>query len=492
MDYRKIIEQPIFQLIQKVASNQNIEVYIVGGFVRDLILGYESKDIDILVVGNGIEFARSVADAMQPSPKVSVYKTFGTASLKYNDNWKLEFVGARKESYHKDSRKPDVEPGTLEDDLKRRDFTINAMAISLNVNDFGTLIDPFHGENDLKNKIICTPLDPLATFSDDPLRMMRAIRFATHLNFTIHFKVFASIKENAPRIQIVSIERTIDEFNKILMCEKPSNGLNLLHRSGLLGQFFPEFVALEGIEYIDGKGHKDNFKHTLEVLDKLSQKSDNLWLRWAALLHDIGKPATRRFDEETGWTFHGHETKGAKMVVQLFRKFKLPMNEKMEYVSKLVMLHLRPIALVDKGVTDSAIRRLIFEAGDLIDDLMTLCEADVTSKNPEKVKKYLENFRQVRKRINEVEERDRIRNFQPPITGDIIMEAFGIPPSHPVGVIKNAIKEAILEGTIHNDYEEAFDYMVKEGKNLGLVTSGNIEEIRKRYITQQKLEDTSN
>jgi len=494
MDYRKIIEQPIFQLIRQVAKNQNIEVYVVGGFVRDLLLGYESKDIDFLVIGDGIEFARSVTEAMLPQPKVSIYKTFGTASLIYSnhENWKLEFVGARKESYHQDSRKPDVEPGSLEDDLKRRDFTINALAISLNDKNLGSLIDPFGGKHDLKHKIIRTPLDPSITFSDDPLRMMRAIRFATHLNFTIHSQVFNSIKENAARIQIVSMERIIDEFNKILSCPKPSIGLNLLHASGLLQQFFPEFIALEGIEYIDGKGHKDNFKHTLEVLDKLSQKSDNLWLRWAALLHDIGKPATRRFDKETGWTFHGHDIKGAKMTVQIFRRFKLPMNEKLDYVSKLVMLHLRPIALVDKGVTDSAIRRLIFEAGDLINDLMTLCEADVTSKNPDKVRKYHESFQQVRKRIEEVEERDRIRNFQPPITGDIIMEAFDIPPSHPVGLLKNSIKEAILEGTIHNDYEEAFDFMLKEGKNMGLIPANNIQTIKEKYLILHKELNSSN
>lgn len=478
-----ILEQPVFKKLSEAALQNQTETYVIGGFVRDLILGNPGKDIDILVVGDGVDFARSFAQTLKKKPKVSVYKNFGTASLHYRDDdaWDIEFVGARKESYVSTSRKPYVEPGSLQDDLNRRDFTINAMAISLNANNYGTFIDPFGGLDDLRKGIIRTPLNPDITFSDDPLRMMRAIRFATRLDFTIEPETYSAIRRNADRLSIVSIERIMDEFNKILMSQRPSRGLNLLRESGLMAKFFPEFLELTGVEYIDGKGHKDNFKHTLEVLDNISRKTNNLWLRWAALLHDIAKPATRRFDPAVGWTFHGHEILGARMVKQLFRKFKLPLNEKMEYVAALVQLHLRPIALVDDEVTDSAIRRLLFDAGDLIDDLMLLCEADITSKNPEKVRRYLRNFEYLKHRMKEVEERDRVRNFQPPVNGDLIMETFGIPPSYPVGVIKNNIKDAILDGKIRNDYDEAFALMLEEGEKLGLRPAVNIQEVREKY-----------
>ena len=478
-----ILEQPVFKKLSATADQYQLEIYVIGGFVRDLILGNPGKDIDILVVGDGVEFARNFAKNLRKATKVTVYKNFGTASLHYRDDdaWDIEFVGARKESYASHSRKPFVDPGSLTDDLNRRDFTINAMAIALNPNDYGTFIDPFSGLEDLKQGIIRTPLDPDITFSDDPLRMMRAIRFANRLDFTIEPHTYSAIRRNADRLSIVSIERIMDEFNKILMSARPSRGLNLLRESGLMAKFFPEFLELAGVDYIDGKGHKDNFKHTLEVLDNISRKTDNLWLRWAALLHDIAKPATRRFDPQTGWTFHGHEIVGARMVKQLFRRFKLPLNEKMEYVAALVQLHLRPIALVDEEVTDSAIRRLLFDAGDLIDDLMLLCEADITSKNPEKVRRYLRNFEYVKHRMKEVEERDRVRNFQPPISGDLIMKMFGIPPSYPVGVIKNNIKDAILDGKIHNDYDEAFALMLEEGAKLGLKPSGNVEELKEKF-----------
>ncbi len=478
-----VLEQPVFKKLSSTAGQYQAEIYLIGGFVRDLILGTPSKDLDILVVGDGVEFAYNFAKSLQKPTKVNVYKNFGTASLHYRDEdfWDIEFVGARKESYAIQSRKPFVEPGTLKDDLNRRDFTINALAISLNQESFGHFIDVFHGLDDLKRGIVRTPLNPDITFSDDPLRMMRAIRFATHLDFTIEPHTFSAIRRNAQRLSIVSIERIMDEFNKILTTQMPSRGLNLLKQSGLMEKFFPEFLELIGVEYIDGKGHKDNYKHTLEVLDNISRKTDSLWLRWAALLHDIAKPATRRFDPAAGWTFHGHEILGARMVKQLFRKFKLPLNEKMEYVAALVHLHLRPIALVDEEVTDSAIRRLLFDAGDLIDDLMLLCEADITSKNPEKVRRYLRNFEYLKHRMKEVEERDRIRNFQPPISGDLIMQAFNIPPSYPVGAIKNNIKEAILDGKIHNNYDEAFILMLEEGDRLGLKPVPNILEVQEKF-----------
>lgn len=478
-----ILEQPVFKRLSAAAEQYQAEIYVIGGFVRDLILGNPGKDIDILVVGDGVEFARNFASKLEKPTKVTVYKNFGTASLHYRDDdaWDIEFVGARRESYASHSRKPFVETGSLADDLNRRDFTINAMAIALNPNNYGSFIDPFNGLGDLRKGIIRTPLDPDITFSDDPLRMMRAIRFATRLDFTIEPITYSAIRRNADRLSIVSIERIMDEFNKTLMSERPSRGLNLLRESGLMAKFFPEFLELAGVDYIDGKGHKDNFKHTLEVLDNISRKTDNLWLRWAALLHDIAKPATRRFDPQTGWTFHGHEIVGARMVKQLFRRFKLPLNEKMEYVAALVQLHLRPIALVDEEVTDSAIRRLLFDAGDLIDDLMLLCEADITSKNPEKVRRYLRNFEYVKHRMKEVEERDRVRNFQPPVSGDLIMQMFGIPPSYPVGVIKNNIKDAILDGKIHNNYDEAFALMLEEGAKLGLKPKGNAEELKEKF-----------
>ncbi|MEW6135520.1 MAG: HD domain-containing protein [Bacteroidales bacterium] len=478
-----ILEQPVFKKLTDVAHHYQVDVYLIGGFVRDLILGNPGKEIDILVVGDGVEFARNFSKTLDKPTKVTVYKTFGTASLHYRDDeqWELEFVGARKESYAIDSRKPFVEPGSLVDDLNRRDFTINALAISLNKGDYGQFLDHFKGLDDLRSGIIRTPLDPDITFSDDPLRMMRAIRFATRLDFKIEPATYSAIRRNTDRLGIVSIERIMDEFNKILMCNRPSRGLNLLRESGLMAQFFPEILDLAGVEYIDGKGHKDNFKHTLEVLNNISRKSDNLWLRWAALLHDIAKPVTRRFDPQTGWSFHGHEIVGSRMVKQLFRRLKLPLNEKMEYVAALVQLHLRPIALVDEEVTDSAIRRLLFDAGDLIDDLMLLCEADITSKNPEKVRRYLRNFEYVKQRMKEVEERDRVRNFQPPISGDLIMQIFGITPSYPVGLIKNNIKDAILDGKIHNNYDEAFSLMLAEGERLGLKPVDNMEELKAKF-----------
>ncbi len=429
-----------------------------------------SHDIDIVVVGSGIDLARIVAERIGKNTRVSIFRNFGTAMLKYRgkDKWILEFVGARKESYRKDSRKPVVEDGTLEDDQNRRDFTINAMAISLNENDFGEFIDPFNGVHDIKNKIIRTPLDPDQTYSDDPLRMMRAVRFANQLKFVIEEKSFEAIKENAHRIKIVSKERISDELEKIILTDKPSVGLKLLDKTGLLKIIFPEFVELKGAEYIEGKGHKDNFYHTLQVLDSVCLKSDNLWLRWAAILHDIAKPVTKKYDAANGWTFHSHEFIGARMVPRIFKRMRLPLNEHMKYVQKLVLLHLRPIVLVQEEVTDSAIRRLLFDAGDDIDDLMVLCEADITSKNPEKVKRYLKNLKLVREKLVEVEESDRIRNWQPPISGELIMKTFDIKPGKEVGIIKNAIREAILEGEVQNNFEEAFRYMLREGEKLGL------------------------
>ncbi|MCD4773590.1 MAG: CCA tRNA nucleotidyltransferase, partial [Bacteroidales bacterium] len=437
------------------------------GFVRDLILERPSQDIDVVVLGSGIDFAEKVAKNIGKRAKVKYFKNFGTARINWDGN-EIEFVGARKESYRKDSRKPIVENGTLKDDQNRRDFTINALSLSLQENDFGELVDPFDGFQDIKNRIIRTPLDPDITFSDDPLRMMRAIRFASQLKFKISPVTFDAIRKNCKRISIVSKERTIGELNKIILSEKPSYGFKLLDSSGLLNEFFPQLSNLKGTETIDGKSHKDNFYHTLEVLDRISINTDDLWLRWAALLHDIAKPSTKRFDKENGWTFHGHEFKGAKMIPSIFKKLKLPLNEKMKYVQKLIMLHMRPIILSTDEVTDSAVRRLLFEAGDDIDDLMTLCDADITSKNPQKVKRFLKNFMIVRQKLVEIEEKDNIRNFQPPVSGDDIIKTFGLEPCREVGIIKNAIKEAILEGVIENNFDKAFDFMIKEGEKLGL------------------------
>ncbi|MTI22573.1 HD domain-containing protein [Fulvivirga sp. RKSG066] len=456
----------IFKTVASCAQKLDLESYVVGGYVRDLVLKRSSKDIDFVCVGSGIALATEVSKALN-SAKLSVFKNFGTAMVKHKD-WELEFVGARKESYRKDSRKPIVEDGTLEDDQNRRDFTINAMAISLQAHNYGAVIDPFNGLKDLKRKTIRTPLDPSITFSDDPLRMMRAVRFASQLMFDIEPNTFEGIVENCERMSIVSMERVSTELNKIILSRTPSYGFKLLFHSGLLHQFFPEMIALHGVETIDGKSHKDNFYHTLQVLDNVAEKSDDLWLRWAAILHDIAKPPTKRFDKKVGWTFHGHEDKGARMVPGIFRKLKLPLNEKMNYVKKLVRLHLRPIALVKDNITDTAIRRLLFEAGDDVNDLLALCRADVTSKNHHKVKKYLANFKKVEKKLKQVEEKDRVRNFQPPISGDEIINTFNLKPSRVVGEIKEQIKEAILEGVIRNNEEEARAYMLKIAKQKGL------------------------
>ncbi len=470
----KHLDNIVLKTVSEAAVKLQKPVYVIGGWVRDVVLERPSVDIDIVVVGSGVELAATVAEMLDRKRFLKVYKNFGTAMLNYQ-GYQVEFVGARKESYREHSRKPVVEDGTLDDDMKRRDFTINALAISLNKNDYGTLIDPFGGLDDIKNKIIKTPLDPDITYSDDPLRMMRAIRFATQLDFEIETGSFESIRQNAQRLSIVSIERVMDEFNKIMLSKAPGKGLKMLRAAGLLKHFFPELEALHGVEIVNGKAHKDNFYHTLQVLDKLAEKTSNLWLRWGALLHDIAKPDTKRFDETNGWTFYGHEFVGHKMVKQIFRRLKLPVNEKMKYVQKLVLLHLRPIALTESIVTDSAIRRLLFDAGDEIDDLMLLCEADITSGNHEKVKKYLGNFAKVRRKLKEVEEKDKIRNWQPPVSGDDIMQAFNIRPSKEVGIIKTAIREAILDGIIKNNREEALQLMINEGEKLGLTAAGKIE-----------------
>lgn len=465
-DFQHLLALPVFQKIVKVVDRGGYEAYAVGGFVRDALLGKQAKDLDIVVVGDGIQLAKAVAKSMG-NVKVSVFKNFGTAMLRFGD-WEIEFVGARKESYRSDSRKPEVEKGSLRDDQLRRDFTINALAFPLSESKFGELVDPFEGEKDLERKLIRTPTDPSVTFSDDPLRMMRAIRFATQLKFTIEEEALAAITEMHQRISIVSMERITTELNKIILSDKPSIGFKLLFNTGLLAEFFPEMVALQGVDVRNGQRHKDNFYHTLEVLDNTARVSDNLWLRWAAILHDIAKPATKRFSKEHGWTFHGHEDKGARMVPQIFKRLRLPLDSKMKYVQKLVSLHLRPIALTREEATDSAIRRLLFDAGDDIDDLMILCKSDITSKNEAKVTRYLANYEKVKKKLVAVEEKDKIRNWQPPISGEYIMETFGIPPSREVGKIKNAIKEAILDGLIHNDVDEAKAYMIREGEKLGL------------------------
>lgn len=463
------LNDEIFNIISEVVTAENVEAFVIGGWVRDCLLKREhpDKDIDIVVAGSGIEIAKKIAYRIDPKIKVNIFRNFGTAMFRWK-KYEIEFVGARKESYNRASRKPVVEEGSLEDDQKRRDFTINTLAISLNKETFGQFIDPFNGAMDLSGKIIRTPLDPDRTFSDDPLRMIRAVRFASQLKFTIEKKTFSSIHRNASRIDIVSKERITTELNKILMCDQPSTGFILLERSGLLGYIFPELEALKGVETKGGKSHKDNFLHSVKVLDNIASKSDNLWLRWAAILHDIAKPATKRYQPGTGWSFHGHEFLGAKMIPSIFRKMKLPLDEKMKYVQKLVDLHLRPVALAQEEITDSAVRRLLFEAGDDIDDLMLLCEADITSKNEAKKARHLKNLNIVRNKLKEIEEKDAVRNFQPPVNGDEIIKTFGIRPGKEVGIIKNFIREAILDGIIPNEHEAARDLMLKKGKEMGL------------------------
>ncbi|MBA4240466.1 MAG: tRNA nucleotidyltransferase [Sphingobacteriaceae bacterium] len=461
----KHLTHPIFKTLADCANQLGVDAYVIGGFVRDIYLGRDSKDIDVVTIGKGIELAELVHKQLGEEAHLSVFKNFGTAQVKFND-LEIEFVGARRESYNRDSRKPIVEDGTLEDDQNRRDFTINALAIGLSKSNFGKLLDPFNGVGDIENKILRTPLEPEITYSDDPLRMMRAIRFSSQLGFTIEKESLDAISKNKERIKIVSKERITDELNKIILSPVPSVGFKLLFDTGLLHIIFPEMVKLYGVETINGKSHKDNFYHTLEVLDNTAKKSNNLWLRWSAILHDIAKPATKRFEPEHGWTFHGHEDKGARMVPKIFESLRLPLNEKMKYVQKLVLLHLRPIVLAKTEITDSAIRRVLFEAGDDVDDLMALCEADITTKNPNKVKRYLQNFELVREKLKELEEKDKIRNWQPPVSGEEIMEIFNLQPCKKVGDLKNALKDAILDGIIPNEREVALVFLKEKAKEL--------------------------
>ncbi len=466
--YKEAISLKIFKIISNASNQLGFESYVIGGYVRDHILKRgDAKDIDIVCLGSGIELAKKVASLLPNNPKVQIFKTYGTAMLRYNDI-ELEFVGARKESYSKDSRNPQVQEGTLQDDQDRRDFTINALAISLNQDNYGALLDPFNGIKDLEDKILKTPLDPDITYSDDPLRMLRAIRFATQLNFKIEEESLNAITKNVERIHIITKERIVDELNKILLADKPSIGFLLLEKTGLLKKILPELIALKGVEEVEGQKHKDNFYHTLQVVDNIAQNTDDLWLRWSALLHDIGKAPTKKFHKKIGWTFHAHEFVGSKMVYKIFKRLKMPLNNKMKYVQKMVLLSSRPVILAEEEVTDSAVRRLIFDAGEDIDDLMTHCEADITTKNPKKQAQYLNNFKLVRQKIREVEERDRIRNFQPPISGELIMKTFSLKPCREIGQIKEAIKNAILEGEIPNEYDEAYQFMIQEGEKLGL------------------------